>query len=322
MMKNLNTFLACIALTLGTASAVLAQSFPNKPIRLIVPFAAGGGVDAVGRALAHKLGEGLGQTVIVENRGGAGGSIATEAVARANADGYTLLITTHGHAIQPALQKTPWDPLRDFAPVMQVLSFAFIMTVHPSVPARSPQELIAYAKANPGKLTYGSSGQGGPIHFAMEIFKSVAGVDIVHVPYKGNGPMTAALIAGEVNMAMDSMAVSLPQVRAGKLRGLAVSSTKRWPLAPEIPTLAESALPGYEEVGWHGILAPAGTPPEIVARLHRELAKANGSSDTRERLLGLGFEPMINSPDEFTNRIRADVAKYAKIVKVVGIRAE
>ncbi|MFM9882953.1 MAG: Bug family tripartite tricarboxylate transporter substrate binding protein, partial [Burkholderiales bacterium] len=282
----------------------------------------GGGVDAVGRTLAQKLGEGLGQSVVVENRAGAGGSIATESVARAPADGYTLLLTTHGHAIQPNLQKTPWDPVREFAPVMQVLSFAFLVTIHPSVPARTMQEFIQYARDNPGKLSYGSSGTGGPIHFAVEILKSVAGIDIVHVPYKGNGPMTTALIAGEVQMSMDSMAVSLPQVRAGKLRGLAVSGPKRWPLAADIPTVSEAALPGYEELGWHGVLAPAGTPREAIARLNRELARISTIPEVRERLLGLGYEPTSNAPEEFAERIRIDLAKYAKIVKEAGIRSE
>ncbi|MSQ20807.1 MAG: tripartite tricarboxylate transporter substrate binding protein [Betaproteobacteria bacterium] len=321
-MNPFPSLLIACALNLAGVTIALAQTYPSKPVRLIIPFAAGGGVDAVGRTIAQKLGEGLGQSVVVENRAGAGGSIATEAVARAAADGYTLLLTTHGHAIQPSLQKTPWDPVRDFAPVMQVLNFAFLVTVHPSVPAKTMKEFIQFAKDNPGKLSYGSSGSGGPIHFAVEILKSIAGIDIVHVPYKGNGPMTAALIAGEIQMSMDSMAVSLPQVRAGKLRGLAVSGSRRWPLAADIPTVSEAALPGYEELGWHGVLTPAATPREIVVKLNRELTRASTLPDVRERLLGLGYEPTSNSPDAFAEKIRTDLAKYARIVKEAGIRGE
>ena len=311
-----------LALALVTSVSALAQSFPNKPIRIVVPFAAGGGVDAVGRTIAQKLSEGIGQSVVIDNRGGAGGSIGTEAVARSNPDGYTLLLTTHGHTLQPNLQKVPWDPIRDFSPVMQVLTFSFLITVHPSVPANTLKEFIDYAKANPGKLSYGSSGPGGPIHFAVEMFKSMSGIDMMHVPYKGNGPLTTALISGEVQMSMDAMGVSLPQVRAGRLRGLAVSGPKRWPPLLDMPTIAEAAIPGFEHLGWHGIVAPAGTSKETVAYLNRELVKVLSLREVRERIIGLGYDPTTTTVDEFAELIKRDLARYQKVIKETGIRAE
>ena len=321
-MAPIQSKVVALVLALVMSVSAFAQSFPNKPIRIIVPFPAGGGVDSVGRTVAQRLAEGIGQPIVIDNRGGAGGSIGTEAVARSAADGYTLLLTTHGHTIQPNMQKVPWDPVRDFEPVMQILTFSFLVTVHPSVPASSLKEFIAYAKANPGKLSYGSSGTGGPIHFAVEMFKSVAGVDVMHVPYKGNAPLSTALISGEVQMSMDAMGVSLPQVRAGKLRGLAVSGPRRWPPLPDMPTIAEAALPGFELLGWHGIVAPAATPKEIVAQLNRELAKVLSLRDVRDRIIGLGYDPTTTTTEEFVDIIRKDLAKYQKVIKETGIRAE
>ncbi len=321
-MASIRSKIAVLAFALVTAATAFAQSYPSKAVRIIVPFPAGGGVDSVARTVAQKLSENIGQPVIIDNRGGAGGSIGTEAVARSAPDGYTLLFTTHGHTIQPSLQKVPWDPVRDFSPVIQVLTFSFLITVHPSVPANSLKELIDYAKVNPGKLSYGSSGTGGPIHFAVEMFKSMAGVDIIHVPYKGNGPLTTALITGEVQMSMDAMGVSLPQMRAGKLRGLAVSGPKRWPPLPDMPTIAEAAIPGFDHLGWHGIVAPTGTPKETVAYLNRELVKVLSSREVRERIMGLGYDPTTTTVDEFADIIKRDQARYLKVIKESGIRAE
>jgi tripartite-type tricarboxylate transporter receptor subunit TctC len=279
--------------TLGTTQA---QTYPVKPIRVIVPFAPGGGVDVTARLLAQRMSEAMGQQVIVENRAGAGGNIATELVARATPDGYTFLLTTIGHAIQPNLQKTSWDPMKDFAPVSLVVKYALIVAVNPAVPAQSLADLVAYAKANPGKLAYGSSGSGGPLHLATELFKRAAGIDIVHVPYKGNGPMTTALLAGEVQLALDTMATPLPHLRAGKLRGLAVSGKTRSPLTPDLPTAIEAGLPGYDFEGWTGMVAPAGTPREAIARMNAEIDKALTIPAVRERLIALGYDPAGGPP--------------------------
>ena len=316
MMRALS--LALILVAAGTE----AQEFPQRPIRLVVPFAPGGGVDAVGRTIAQNMSETLGQPILVDNRGGAGGNIGTELVARAAADGYTLLLTTNGHSIQPNLQKLDWDPVKSFAPIGLVLRFSFIVVTHPSVPAANPSELLAYARANPGKLAYGSSGTGGPIHLGMEMLKRMQNVDIVHVPYKGNGPMTAALIGGEVQMTMDSMAVSLPQVRAGKLRGIAVTGRQRAPQAPELPTMTEGGVAGYEYEGWHGVLAPAGTPREIVARLSAALIRALGAAEVKSRLFALGYDATPTSSEAFATLIAADSVRFGRIVREAGIKSE
>ena len=322
MINRIESFAVSAVLIALSVAEAAAQAYPSRPIRLVVPFAAGGGVDAVGRTVAQKLSEGLGQPIVIDNRGGAGGNVGTEAVARSAPDGHTLLITTHGHTIQPHLQKLSWDPLASFAPISMVGTFYFIFIVNPAVPATTPRELIAYAKANPGKLAYGSSGLGGPMHLGMEMLKNLAGIDIMHVPYKGNGPMTAALLANEVQVTMDSMAVSLPHVRAGKLRGLATSGPRRAVQAPDLPTMTEAGVQGFEYVGWHGILAAAATPREIVARLNAELVKALGAAEVRERLLALGYDAAPTAPGEFAAVIAADIAKYGKVVREGGIKID
>ncbi len=314
--------LTLAVLALAGASVGAQQAYPNKPIRLVIPFAAGGGVDAVGRAVAQKLSERIGQPVIVDNRAGAGGSIATENVARSAPDGYSLLLTTHGHTIQPSTQKVPWDPVKDFEPVIQVLNYALLIETNPAVPASNLKEFIAYAKANPGKLNYGSSGPGGPIHFAMEMFKSQAGIDIVHVPFKGNGPMTVALLANEVQVSMDALTVGLPHIKAGKLRALAVSGPRRSPLLPDVPTVSEAAIPGFDHRGWHGILAPAGTPKTIVSYLNGEVKKVLESQDVKDKIQGFGYDPTTSTADEFAELIRRDFTKNAKVIKDANIRGE
>ena len=303
------------------ASTTCAQDYPSKPIRWVVPFPPGGGADATARLISKKLSDNTGKSVIVDYRAGAGGNIGTELVARAAPDGYTILQTTNGHAIQPHLHKLSWDPLKDFAPITIVVSYPLVIAVHPSVPAASLRELIAYAKANPGKLTYGSSGNGGPLHIGAEIFKHAAGVDILHVPYRGNAPMTLAVVAGEVSMVFDSMTGPLPYIRAGKLRALGVTGAARSSLLPDVPTVAESGVPfSYE--AWNGMLAPAGTPSEIVAWLNREIAKAIASPEVRERLSALGYDPVSDTPEQFAALIAADLERFGKIIRENGIKAE
>jgi tripartite-type tricarboxylate transporter receptor subunit TctC len=304
------------------AASASAQDYPNKPIRWIVPFPPGGGADATARTITQKLTENTGKTLIVDYRSGAGGNIGTEFVARAPADGYTILQTTNGHTIQPHLRKQSWDPIADFAPITIVASYPLLIAVHPSVPAHNLRELVQYAKANPGKLSYGSSGNGGPLHLGAEIFKRAAGVDILHVPYKGNAPMTLAVLAGEVNMVFDSMTGPLPNVRAGKLRALGYMGEKRSPQLPDVPTATEAGVP-VVYAAWNGMLAPGGTPPEALAWLHREIVRAVASREVTERLSTLGYEPKTSSTTrEFAALIASDLDRFGKIIKEAGIRAD
>jgi tripartite-type tricarboxylate transporter receptor subunit TctC len=312
--------LLAFLLSLASASAG-SQTFPARPIRWMVPFPPGGGADLTARTLAQKVSASIGQPVIVDNRAGAGGNIGTELVARAAPDGYTILQTTNGHAIQPHLRKLSWDPLKDFAPITLVSTYPLVIAVNPSVPASSLRELVAYAKANPGKLSFGSSGNGGPLHLGAEIFKKAAGIDMLHVPYKGNAPMTLAVVSGEVSMVFDSMTGPLPQIRAGKLRALGVTGARRVAVLPEVPTASESGVPVVYEA-WNGMLAPGGTPREIVARLNDEIAKAVAAPEVRERLSGLGYEPVSNTPEQFAALISADLERFGKIIRETGIRAE
>ena len=304
------------------STAVAGQDYPSRPIRWIVPFPPGGGADATARTLSQKVSESTGKQIIVDYRAGAGGNIGTEFVARAAPDGYTILQTTNGHTIQPHLRKLTWDPVKDFAPITIVASYPLLIAVHPSVPAASLRELVEYAKKNPGKLSYGSSGPGGPLHIGAEIFKRAAGVDILHVPYKGNAPMTLAVIAGEVSMVFDSMTGPLPNIRAGKLRALGYLGEKRSPQLPDVPTATEAGVP-VVYAAWNGMLAPAGTPPEALAWLHREIVRAVESPAVSERLSALGYEPKVNKTrDEFAALISSDLERFGKVIKEVGIRAE
>jgi tripartite-type tricarboxylate transporter receptor subunit TctC len=303
------------------SGTVGAQDYPSKPIRWIVPFPPGGGADATARTISQKITQDTGKTIVVDYRPGAGGNIGTEFVARAPADGYTILQTTNGHAIQPHLRTLSWDPLKDFVPITVVASYPLLIAVHPSVPAQNLKELIAYAKANPGKLTYGSSGPGGPLHIGAEIFKRTAGVDILHVPYKGNAPMTLAVVSGEVSMVFDSMTGPLPQIRAGKLRPIGYMGEKRSPQLPDVPTAKEQGVPAVY-AAWNGMMAPAGTPPEAIAWLHREIVRAVASKEVTERLSGLGYEPGTLSQAEFASMVAADVERFGKIIKEAGIRVD
>ena len=305
------------------AAATTTQTYPTKPIRLIAPFAPGGGADFVARIVGQKLGAALGQPVVVDNRGGAGGAIGTEMAARSPADGYTLLIGSAGpFAILPVISThLAYDPVRDFAPVTLVSSFSFVLVVHPSLPVKSVQELIAYAKAKPGQLNFGSPGNGSTTHLAAELLKVMAKIDVVHVPYKGVAPAVADLLGGQLQFMSGDLSTLMPQVKAGKLRALALTGAQRSPLMPDLPTVAEAGVPGYEASGWFGVIAPAATPRELVARLNAVIVKGILQADARERLAALGGEVAANTPAEFAARIRDDLAKWKKLVIAIGLKA-
>ncbi len=304
------------------ASHTLAQtSFPIKTIKLVVPFPAGGGTDAVARIVTQKMSETFNESIIVENKIGAGGSVATEYVAHAEPDGYTLLFTTSGHAIQPHLQKLNWDPIKDFTPISTLVKNPLVIAVRPDFKANSIKDLIKMAKDNPGKFTYGSSGSGSALHMSAEYFKSVAKVDIVHIPYSGNAPMTLALLKGEVDMVFDSLTGPLPNIHAGKLRALAVTTLKRSFALPETPTLDEAGLKGYDFSSWSGILAPAGTPQDIVQKLNHQMAISLENASVRERLMNFGYTPMSSSSQELQDTIAQDLEKYKRMIKDLNISA-
>ena len=316
-------FAGIVACANLSAFDALAQSYPVKPIRMIVGFAAGGATDATARMVAQKLSEHLGQPVVVENRTGAGGSIATERVAKSPADGYTLLLMPASGPIDSVLRaKLPYDLERDFAPVSLVVIGPYVLVVHPSVPARNVKELIALARSQPGKLSYGSAGVGSSAHLANELFNSMAKVSIVHVPYKGGAESVIANAAGEVDLNFASINTALPLLEAGKLRPLAVTSAKRSSLMPSIPTLDESGLPGYDRTGWWGVLAPAGVPKDIIAQLNAAIAKAVNTPEMKESLNKLGFEPQTSTPEQFAALIRSEIAQNATLIKTAGVKAE
>ena len=300
----------------------LAQAWPSKPIRFVVPFPPGGGAESTARLIGLKMGEGLGVPVIIDTRAGAGGNIGTEVVLASPPDGYTLLLTTNGNAIQPHLQKLTWDPVKDFAPIALVATYALVIAAHPSTPGKNLREVVAYAKANPGKLTYGSSGSGGPLHMGAELFKKQMGVDILHVPYKGNAPATLAILSGEVNLTFDSPVGPAPNIRAGKLRGLAVTGKKRSSILPDLPTVTETGVGNFVYESWNGISAPGGTPKAIVDKLNAEIVRVVALPEVRERLIALGYEPQTNTPAEFTALIASDLQRFGKVVKELGLRAD
>jgi tripartite-type tricarboxylate transporter receptor subunit TctC len=303
---------------------VNASPYPNKPIRLIVPSTPGGAPDIMARAVGQKLSESLGQPVVVDNRSGAGGIIGSEAVAKAAADGYTLIMANAGsHAVNASLySKLPYDPINDFAPVALVSSAPNILIVHPSLPVNSVKALIGLARAKPGQLEFGSGGNGSTAHLSGEMFKMMANVAIVHVPYKGAPAAVIGVMSGQVTMAFPNIPPALPQVRAGKLKALAVTTAKRSTAVPELPTVAESGLPGYEATAWFGVLAPAGTPRAIIARLNSAVVAAVHAPDMRQRLLLEGAEALGSSPEDFAKVIKDDIAKWAKVVKVSGARVD
>jgi tripartite-type tricarboxylate transporter receptor subunit TctC len=308
---------------LGGAQVALAQAYPARPVRLVVPYAAGGPVDIVGRIVAQKLSEVFHQQVIVDNRAGGGGNIALEIVARSAPDGYTLLMGANGViAINPSLYKTmPVDTQKDFAPVSLVASSPMILVVHPSVAAGSVKDLIALARAKPGAVTYASSGSGSTAHLSSELFKSMAKIDMLHVPYKGAGPALTDLVGGQVQIMFTGVSSTLPFVKSGKLKALAVSSEKRLPLMPDMPTVAET-LPGYEVLTWYGVFAPAATPRPVVDRLNATIAQSFATADAKAKLAALGADAQTNTPQEFAQAVKRETAKWAKIVKESGARAE
>ena len=312
-----------LPIALLLAAGAHGENYPARPLRLVIPYAPGGPVDIVGRVVGLKLTEALGQQVIVDNRAGAGGNIALEIVAKAAPDGYTLLMGANGPiAINPSLyRRMPVDTVKDFAPVTMVASSAMILVAHPSLPAHSVKELIALAKAHPGMINYASSGSGSTAHLASELFKNMAGVQMVHVPYKGAGPALADLVSGQVQTMFTGISSTLPYVKSGKLQALAVSSEKRLPILPDVPAVAET-LPGYEVTTWYGVFLPAGAPAGVIDRLHDALAQALNSADTRQRLAALGADPRVNTPREFAAAIRSELEKWAAIIKVSGARVD
>ena len=303
---------------------VFAQNYPDKPVRVIVPVPAGGTPDVVARMVSPGLSALLGQQLVIDNRGGAGGLIGAEMAAKAVADGYTLFFSSPGAlTILPHLQKQAnYDTLRDFAPIAQVASGPFLLITHPSVPVKSVKELLALAKADPGRLNYASAGNGAANHLAMELFKSMAGVSLTHVPYKGAPQAVTDLIGGSVNLMFNSIPPALQHIKAGRLRMLGVSSAKRSPQLPDVPTISEAGVAGYESITWFGLLAPAKTPPAIIARLHTELVKVVRAPEMRAQLEIQGYDPVGGSAAEFTAFIRAESEKYKKVVKLSGAKVD
>ncbi len=322
MSRPASLFFVLIALGFSTPDLV-AQNYPDRPIRFIVPFAPGGTNDIVARLIAAKLYDALGQPVVVDNRGGAGGVIGTELGARATPDGYTLLMANVNLATNPALvKKLPYDTLKDLSAVSLLARSPTVLATSPSLSIKSVRELIAYAQTNPGKLTYGSSGIGTTTHIPMELLISMTGIKMVPVHYKGGGPMLIDLIAGRVSPAFTTILSVMPHLKARRLRALAVSTPKRSSALPDIPTVAEAGVPGYEFTGWWGIVVPARTPRSIVANLSAQLGKILTQNDVRERLIGQGADPEHTSPEQFSSYIRAELAKWGKVIREANIRAE
>lgn len=318
-------FLAATASLATLPLAAQTADWPQKPLTLIVPFTPGGSTDILARLLSQKLGDAIGKSVIVENRPGAGGSIGAEMVARAPADGHTLLMGHIGTlAVNPSLYpKLGYDPLKSFRPVSQIAAVHNLLVVHPSVPATTVKELIAHAKANPGKLTYGTGGNGSAAHIATVALADAAGIDLVHVPYKGTAPAVTDLLAGRISMAFTGAPVLLPHVQAGKLRVLGISGTKRLSTLPDVPTVAEAGgLPGFEASQWYGIVVPAGTPEPVVARLNAEIVKGMGAPENVERLAKEGADVAVNSPDAFATYIGAEIKRWGALIAKAGIKPE
>jgi len=318
---TLGATLAAAALALATT--VAAQTYPTRPVRIVVPLPPGGSNDLLARIVAEKLAPALGQPVVVDNRPGASGNIGTEIVARSAPDGHVLLMANTAHVINPSLfARLPYDPIRDFAPVALMSSVHFALVIHPSVPARSVKEFIAVARARPGALTYASAGSGAPHHLAMELLKSMARVDLTHVPYKGAGQFVPALVTGEVTSVIGAINSLLPHVRSGRLRILGMAGNRRTPLLPEVPTIAEAALPGFALDNWGGMLAPAGTPRGIIDRLNGEIVRALRDPQVAERLTSQGIELIPSTPEEFQALMKAHMAKWAKVVKAANVRLD
>ncbi len=311
----------CIA-TLIAASAA-AQEYPVRPIRTVVPFAPGGAVDIVARIVAQRLGTNLGQTVVIDNRAGAGGTIGTDIVAKARPDGYTLLIGSMGVAVNAVLYpKLPYDTLKDLTPVTMLAEQPNVIVVHPSVPAASLRDLIALARAKPGQISYASGGIGSNSHFATVLFLMAAKIDMLHVPYKGLGPAVTELVGGQVQMAVSNVSTALPHIKAGKLRLLAVTTKKRFPLLPDAPTADESGVPGHESSGWYGLWAPAATPAPIVAKLNTQVTQILNSASMKEQLGAQGLDAIPTAPEAFSRRLRMEIDQWGKVVRATGAKPE
>ena len=318
--------LAAVAVFLPAAwsGGAFAQAFPSKPVKLVIPFPPGGSLDAAGRAIADKLTQMWGQSVVVDNKPGAGGNIGADFVAKSAPDGYTVVMgALSTHAVNPSLYpKMPYDAVKDFAPISLVAITPNVLVVNPSLPVNSVKDLIAYAKANPGKLSFGSGSNGSAGHLAGELFKVDTGTDMVHIPFKGGAPALQALLAGDTQLMFDNLANSMQQVKAGKLKALAVTTEKRSALVPDLPTMAESGVPGFDISTWFGIMAPAGTPPDVIAKWNTDLVKVLNSPDMRERMTAQGAEAAPDTPAEFSAFIARELAKYARIVKASGAKVD
>lgn len=320
------TFLICIAL--APMAAVAAEPYPSKPIKWIVPFPPGGPTDTFSRPIAQKLSELLGQPVIIENVAGAGASIGTDRIAKSAPDGYTVgLATTGTHAINPHLYgaRIPYNALKDFSPLTVAVSYVNVLVINPTLPVSSVADLVAYARANPGKVNFGSAGNGSSNHLSGELLKSLTGAPMQHIPYKGSAAAITDVIAGNLTFMFDALVTSVPQIRAGRVKALAVTSAKRSHYVPDVPTMAESGITGYAEAGsdlWFGVVAPAGVPPAIVDKLNRTLIEALRSTDMRERIRALSFDPWTSTPQEFAALIRSDYEKWGKIVRASGARID
>jgi tripartite-type tricarboxylate transporter receptor subunit TctC len=317
-------FWFCLLPLLATGGAQAQTNYPAKSVRVVVPFPPGGPTDTVTRIIGPKLSEALGHQIIIDNRGGAGGATGTELVAKSPPDGYTILAgTIGGLAVSPTLNpKLGYNTLRDLAPITQLVNVAYIVTLHPSVPAKSIKELLALAKARPGKLNYGTSGAGTGPHLAGELLNMMAGINIVHVPYKGSAPAQTALMSGEVDITFENTLIVLPQVKSGRLRPIAATGAQRSKLMPELPTVAEAGVPGFSASGWYGMMAPVATPKDIIAKLNAEITRVLRMPDIADRLNSLAAEPAPGTPEQFGGFIRSEIDKWAKVVKAAHMKAE
>jgi tripartite-type tricarboxylate transporter receptor subunit TctC len=323
MISRSTVIAAVLCCIVAQGSGAAEPAYPSRPLRFIVPVPPGGGSDFFARTIGMKLSEAVGQPVIIDNRSGASGNLGTELAAKSAPDGYTIIIVTVGLATLDALfKKLPFDPIRDFAPITLIAAVPHLLVVNPKVPAKSVKELIALAKASPGKLNYASAGVGTPFHLAPELFKVQTGTNIVHIPYKGGGPAITDVIGGQVDLAFGNLLAVLPHAKAGTLRALGVTTAKRSPAAPDIPTIAEAGVPGYDFAAWFGILTAAGTPRPIVAKLNSEIVRILESAETKERLTNSGAEVTTSTPDAFAGFLKSETVKWTKVLKEAGIKAE
>jgi tripartite-type tricarboxylate transporter receptor subunit TctC len=322
-MKTANLALSLV-LILSSAGTALGQAYPNRPLRAIVPIAPGGGTDTTGRLVLTRLGEALGQQIVVDNRAGGGGTIGAMIAAKAPPDGYTFLFgSISTHAVNPAMyRKLPYDHIRDFAPVALIGKVPNVLVVHPALPVKTVADLVKHARANPGKINYGSAGVGSPPHLSMELFKSMAGVNIVHIPYKGAGPALSELLGGQTQVMCTSLAGQLPHIKAGRVRALAVTTAKRNAQVPEVPTMIEAGIPGYEVTIWYAVFFPAGVPKAVTTRLNSELVKLLGGAELKERLAQIGVDPSPSTPEELAEFVKVETAKYTKVAQDAGIKLE